>query len=96
MLKDFEKEYGLIFTVKIQGADPNVNMHCNGQPLGAIFQAITDQTGYEFLVRDYGILVLDPNSHGLPANALPLNDFWKSHRAIVQPPVKPGSKPPSE
>jgi hypothetical protein len=87
LLKQYEKEYDLTFTTRLVGSDHKVNLHLQDQPLGAVFQAISDATGLEFLVRDYGILVLDQG--GLPADAIRLEDFWKAHSPSSRPDGKP-------
>jgi hypothetical protein len=95
LLRDYEKTYGLTFIIRLvqnglSDGDRKVDLHLDEQPLGAVFQAISDATGLVFIVRDYGILVLDPRSPGgLPPNALRLEDFWKAHSPSSRPAPKP-------
>jgi hypothetical protein len=93
LLKEFEKSYQLTFIVRLDGADPQVNLHLIDQPLGAVFQAIADQTNVQFVVRDYGILVVGPN-RALPADAIPVHDFWKAPPAADI--TKPDAKQPAK
>jgi hypothetical protein len=43
-------------------------------PTGAALQALSDLTGVQFAVREYGILVTKGD---LPSGAMPLQSFWK-------------------
>jgi hypothetical protein len=90
LLRNYEKTYGLTFVIRLVVGDRKVTLHLDGQPLGAVFQAISDATGFEFIVRDYGILVVDGReAGGVPPNALRLNDFWKAHSPSSRPAAKP-------
>jgi hypothetical protein len=91
VLKDIEEKYNLTFATP--GRDrqlAKVNLHVEGLPLGAVLQAISDQTGVRFVVRDYGILALF--SAQPPDDAVPLHEFWKAHRGAAKP-AAPAAKP---
>jgi hypothetical protein len=53
-----------------------VTLRLEGQPLGAVLEAVSDLTGVDFIVRDYGILV-GLGQH-LPPGAVRLHTFWKT------------------
>lgn len=79
ILKEWQATYGLTFINKLPDDSLKVTLQMEGQPLGAVFQAIGDETQIvEFLVRDYGILVA-LHAHE-PDGALRLHDFWKARR----------------
>jgi hypothetical protein len=84
VLKDFQGITDLVFVVRLEDEDPKVNLHLTDQPLGAVFQAITDQTSVSFIVRDYGILVLGAK-HAVPGDAMSAHDFWISPAAPASP-----------
>lgn len=91
VLKEFEKKYLLTFaTWYNDGPPPNVNLHCDDLPLGAVLQAIGDQTRVGFVVRDYGILVFF--NERPPDDAVSLHDFWKATRGAAKP-AAPAAKP---
>jgi len=91
VLKDFQGITDLVFVVRLEDEDPKVNLHLTDQPLGAVFQAITDQTSVSFMVRDYGILVLGAK-HAVPGDAMPAHDFWICPAAPASP-KKDGKDP---
>jgi hypothetical protein len=90
LLKDFENTHHLTFIERLEGAGvTQVDLHLSDQPLGAVLQAISDQTAVQFVVRDYGILVVGAKQ-ALPADAIHVHEFWKAGAAAVSP--KQGSK----
>ena len=77
----------------IQKKHPGVNIHLGGGvphdaavtvrlgepvPLGAVFQLLEDRLGMRFVVREYGIVAIDPDH--VPPGALYVHDFWKKSR----------------
>ena len=71
---------------------PNAKIHLklNGSvPLGAVFQAVEDTTGYHFAVRDYGILAVDR----VPTGVMPLRTFWKGETGSEKPKTETPAKP---
>jgi hypothetical protein len=89
VLKEFDSNFDLTFVARFRGEGPNVNLHLNSQPLGAVLQAIEDEAYCEFIVRDYGILVVS-QSEPLPDNAVRVSGFWKRRFA---PEGTPATKP---
>jgi hypothetical protein len=55
-------------------------------PLGAAFQFLEDQNRLRFVLRDYGIMVV--NEDNVPPGAVLLQDFWKQDRESQGVPQK--------
>jgi hypothetical protein len=47
-------------------------------PFGAVAQWFEDNYNVRFVVRDYGIVIVDPKT--IPPGAMSLHDFWKSEK----------------
>ncbi len=78
-------------------ANEGVSLHLKEPvPLAAALQAIGDVLPKaRFVVRDYGILVADPDT--LPPGAISVENFWKTPPAQTTPGAEPsGKKLPSE
>jgi hypothetical protein len=48
-------------------------------PFGAVAQWFEDNFNVRFVVRDYGIVIVDPKN--IPPGATFLHDFWKSEKS---------------
>ncbi|HEY7426171.1 MAG TPA: TolC family protein [Gemmataceae bacterium] len=104
ILKDLEKKApGLPFHIRdlpMKGQfgaaeDAKVTLHFDmSLPIAAILQAIEDDTGAHFIVRDYGILV---TTGKLPPGALTVQEFLRQKPADV-PRSRPneGKNPPPQ
>jgi hypothetical protein len=82
MLMKYEKEFNVTFIISGGVNGLALNFRCEDMPIGTVLQAVGDAIGCEFVVRDYGILVLKEGA--LPAGAVRLNDFWKMRQSIKE------------
>jgi hypothetical protein len=63
-------------------------------PLGAVFQLLEDQYGWRFVVREYGIVVVDRTR--VPPGAVFLQNIWKESQPKQVTPPGPQKAPPQE
>jgi outer membrane protein TolC len=83
LLKTTEETHNLGFAFRFVGLDKlEIDMEMRHPlPLHAVLQAIQDQYGVRFFVRDYGILAVasDASPQGDPIDGLAgMQDFWKT------------------
>ena len=63
-------------------ADKRINLTLREQiPLGSVLQALTDKSGIQFYVRDYGLLVQD-GDQPRPEGAVSVQQFRSNPRAV--------------
>ncbi len=101
-LQDIDLKDALKF---VQDRIENLNIHVSARkasekrvsidlvaeiPVGAFFQFLEDETGCVFIIRDYGIVVVDRDR--LPPGAALLATFWRQKPAAKESATKPAKK----